>query len=53
MEEKATAFEAECQWLKQEVATHLTNLSTLRETNYQLNLHLEEERQLSTVLKDR
>ncbi|KAL0268687.1 UNVERIFIED_CONTAM: hypothetical protein PYX00_010527 [Menopon gallinae] len=52
-EEKATAFEAECQWLKQEVATHLTNLSTLRETNYQLNLHLEEERQLSIVLKDR
>lgn len=47
------ALGAECQWLKQEATTHLTNLYSLKESNFKLTHDLEEENQLVNALQER
>lgn len=47
------SLDGECQWLKKEISSYLTNLYTLRESNYKLNQNLEEEHQMVEALQER
>lgn len=47
------ALNNECQWLRQETTSHITQLYKLKEANYQLTHELEEERQLVEALQER
>ena len=47
------ALENECQWMKKEASTYLTNLYSLRESNYKLTQDLEEEHTMVERLQER
>lgn len=47
------ALEGECQWLKKEASSYLTNMYTLRESNYKITQDLEEEHHMVEALQER
>lgn len=47
------ALEEECQWLKRQASTYLTNLYSIKESNYKLTQNLEDEHQMVEALQER